>query len=102
MQFYAMGAVVSPEVETGDWQMGAPSTFRPERDALPLIEAQRQVTDGWEPLSPGCHVGGDIQLTAVTAGGIEMVTFHGYPDEIGHRAGEGAEVYAAYIAEGRQ
>ena len=31
-----------------------------------------------------------------------MVTFHGYPDEIGHRAGEGAEVYAAYIAEGRQ
>ncbi|WBX83193.1 hypothetical protein [Sphingosinicella microcystinivorans] len=61
-------------------------SFVPWRDALPLVEAQRAVREGWGFMPDGVSaVAGEITLTTVSAAGIEYAALHTYADVEGER-----------------
>lgn len=68
-----------------DVRLREPS-FVPWRDALPLVEAQRAVREGWGFMPDGVSaVAGEITLTTVSAAGIECMALHTYADVEGER-----------------
>ena len=73
------------EVYGSDVRLRDPS-FVPWRDALPLVEAQRAVREGWGFMPDGVSaVAGEITLTVVSAAGIECTSLHTYADVEGER-----------------
>ncbi len=95
-QAHPAAVALTPEVDQaavfgGLIDLTDQALFDPALSSLPLIEAQRAVGGSWGEGGSGCRVAGDIDLTVISAAGIEVQTLHSFPDLVGSLAGAQVE-----------
>ena len=86
--------LIAPPINESSLSTGwtAPASaqhFRPEEDGLALLKAQRlsrrELPDSRTGIVSSHIVGGFVQLTSVTARGVNASILHWWPDEIGRK-----------------
>jgi hypothetical protein len=82
--------IAEAQIATTGWKVPySVESFRPDIDGIPLLQAQRLSRRELDERS-GIHghvhvVGGFIQVTTVSAGGVNSRVVHRWPDQVGRR-----------------